>query len=433
VGRSLTHWVYGMMREPGGDMLMIDGNAYKRPAAAGLCCKRAGGFKIKISILYLLIFVLLITGCAENTSKEAEEPVSGSILEGQIRSDLRSAAQELEFIRQKAESVYKNEKGYWEARFVHDITMIYIPEGTFIMGNDRLHEKVSGSPAAPQHPVTLTAYWIAKTPVTKGQFRIFVEEENYTTSVETPGHEGPWVYDFAEKGFVTIPGFHWDNAFSQVTAKFPHVKIDDSHPVTCVSWYDAADFCKWLSRKTGANFVLPTEAQWEYAARGNDERIYPWGNEDPDGTRANYADEAFNAVFPGTEQAKVHFGINDGYAATSPVGSFPLGASPCGALDMAGNVTEWVFDWYGDYQKKHYENPIGPKEGKDRVMKAGFWAGSAGREGKDPDELIIGHNIRADARQYDDPDSADDHLGFRIAIDYVSRTCVSDNAAKRNK
>jgi formylglycine-generating enzyme required for sulfatase activity len=181
------------------------------------------------------------------------------------------------------------------------------------------------------------------------------------------------------------------------------------------------DFCRWLSRKTGVNFVLPTEAQWEYAARGTDQRIYPWGNDEPDGTKANYADEAFQAVFPGTEQAKVHFGVNDGFAATSPVGSFPAGASPFGALDMAGNVTEWVFDWYGIYEKRFYQDPIGPQSGVDRVMKAGFWAGSAGREGQDPDELIIGHNIRADARQYDDPDSADDHLGFRIAIDYLSR------------
>ncbi len=360
--------------------------------------------------LYSLIFISLLIGCRGK-----------NIIEGEIRSDLRTVDQELEFIRQKAKSVYKNEKGFWEAEFIHDIVMIYIPEGTFIMGNDKLHEKISGSPAAPEHHVTLTGYWIAKTPVTKAQFRVFVEEENYITSVEKPGHEGPWVYDFKEKGFITIPRYNWDNAFSQVTGVFPNVKIDDTHPVTCVSWLDALDFCKWLSRKTGVNFVLPTEAQWEYAARGADQRIYPWGDEDPDGTKANYAEEAFHAVFPGTEQSIVHFGVDDGYAATSPVGSFPLGASPCGALDMAGNVTEWVFDWYGKYDKRHYKNPLGAREGKDRVMKAGFWAGSAGREGQNPDELIIGHNIRADARQYDDPDSADDHLGFRIAIDYVSR------------
>lgn len=372
-------------------------------------------------ILFSLVLVLLLIGCGEKESRDSLKSPSSNIIEGEINSELRTMDKELEFMRQKAKSIYKNEQGYWEAEFILDIVMIYIPEGTFFMGNDKLHEKVSASPAAPQHPVTLTGYWIAKTPVTKAHFRAFVEEENYVTSVEKPGHEGPWVYNFKEKGFITIPGFHWDNAFSQVTAVFPQVKIDDSHPVSCVSWHDAVDFCKWLSRKTGVNFVLPTEAQWEYAARGDDQRIYPWGNEDPDGTRANYAEEAFNTVFPGTEQSKIHFGVNDGYAATSPVGSFPLGASPCGALDMAGNLTEWVFDWYGKYDRKHYKNPIGAKAGKDRVMKAGFWAGSAGREGQDPDELIIGHNIRADARQYDDPDSADDHLGFRIAIDYVVR------------
>lgn len=371
--------------------------------------------------LYFLILVFFLLGCGEGDSKEFKSLGSSVIIEGDIKPDLRTMDEELDFIRQKAKSVYKNEKGFWEAEFIHDIVMIYIPEGTFVMGNDKLHERISGSPAAPQHPVTLSGFWIAKTPVTKAQFRAFVEEENYRTSVEKPGHEGPWVYNFKEKGFITIPGFNWDNAFSQVTAVFPHVEIDDSHPVTCVSWYDAEDFCQWLSRKTGVNFVLPTEAQWEYAARGDDQRIYPWGNEDPDGTKANYAEEAFHAVFPGTEQSKVHFGVNDGYAATSPVGSFPLGASPCGALDMAGNVSEWVYDWYGEYDKRHYKNPLGAKTGKDRVMKAGFWAGSAGREGQNPDELIIGHNIRADARQYDDPDSADDHLGFRIAIDYIDR------------
>jgi len=381
--------------------------------------------KLKLFLLIALITSIFI-GCGKEKQEnqdfdinQSEKALSIDIYEGKVDPDLRTIEQELDFMREKAKSVYKNKKGLWEAEFIHDIVMIYIPESTFIMGNDKLTEEISGSPAAPQHEVKLTGYWIGKTPITKAQFRIFVKETSYLTSVEKPGHEGPWVYNFKEKGFITIPGFNWDNAFSQVTAVFPHVKIDDRHPVSCVSWYDAENFSKWLSSKTGVTFGLPTEAEWEYAARGRDQRIYPWGNEDPDGTRANYADEAFNAVFPDTEQSKIHFGVNDGYAATSPVGSFPLGASPWGALDMAGNVTEWVYDWIGKYQKKLYTNPLGAKEGKDRVMKAGFWAGSAGREGQTPDELIIGHNIRADARQYDDPDSADDHLGFRIAIDYV--------------
>jgi formylglycine-generating enzyme required for sulfatase activity len=304
---------------------------------------------IFMSILNVVFFIFI--GCGKRgvknpdfDIKKSKNTLPNDIIEGKVVTDLRTMEQELEFIRDKVKSLNKNKKGYWEAEFMHGIVMIYIPNGTFIMGNDKLHEKISGSPAAPQHHVKLTGYRIGKTPVTKAQFRIFIKETNFITSVEKKGHEGPWIYNFKEKGFITIPGFHCDNAFSQV-----------------------------------------------------------------------------NAVFPGTEQSRVHFGVNDGYAVTSPVGSYPLGVSPCGTLDMAGNVTEWVYDWIGKYQKRLYTNPIGAKEGKDRVMKAGFWAGSAGRAGQKPDELIIGHNIRADARQYDDPNSADDHLGFRLAIDYIIR------------
>ncbi len=366
----------------------------------------------------LSLAILSLPSCRSSAPELDPESV---ILEGAVQAGLRGEEEELDFIRGKALKMTENERGFWEAEFDHGIEMIYVPAGTFIMGNDELHGGISGSASAPQHEVTLTGYWIGKTPVTKGQFRVFVAETGYTTSVEKAGHPGCWVYAFEEKGFITIPGFHWDNVFSQVTERFPHVQINDDHPVACVSWYDAVAFVEWLKSETGVSFVLPTEAEWEYAARGDDQRVYPWGNEDPDGTRANYAEEDFNAVFPGTGQSIVHFGVHDGYAATSPVGSYPAGASPFGALDMAGNLTEWVHDWRGEYEKRHYTNPIGAEFGRDRVMKAGFWAGSAGRFNQSPDELEIGHNIRSDARQHDDPDSADDHLGFRIAIDYIIR------------
>ncbi len=361
----------------------------------------------------------MVSACISNSEKSNAR----FVIEGTVEANLRTMEEEIQFVRTKADSVYKNQKGYWEAKFEpYKLTMIYIPEGRFTIGNDKLTSDVTQSmPASPAHKVSLTGYWIGRTPVTIGQFRMFVNETGFVTSVEKPGHEGPWVYEFEEKGFITIPGFHWDNAFSKVTERFPEVVIDDRHPVNCVSWYDSVAFCSWLSSKIGLNFKLPTEAEWEYAARGDDGRVYPWGNEEPDGTRANYAEEAFNAVFPNTGQSLVHFGVNDGYAATSPVGMYPNGASPFGALDMAGNLTEWVCDYLAPYQAKALTNPIGPSSGKDRAMKAGFWAASAGRFGHDPDEIRFGHNIRSDARQGDDPDSADDHLGFRVAIDYVSR------------
>jgi len=370
------------------------------------------------AIVWINALLLVLAASTEGIGQDDVRPT----IEGQLEAGIRTMEDEIAMARTKADRVDKNEKGYWEARFdAYDLTMIYIPEGSFTAGNDKLTRDITGAPAAPAHKVSLAGYWIGKTPVTKGQFRMFVEETGYVTSVEKPGHEGPWVYSFEDKGFITIPGFHWDNVFSQVTKRFPKVVIDDRHPVSCVSWYDGVAFCDWLSKKTGLNFKLPTEAEWEYTARGIDGRVYPWGNEEPDGTRANYAEEAFNEVFAGTGQSLVHFGVNDGYAATSPVGMFPNGASPFGALDMAGNLTEWVFDHLAPYEARALTNPIGPATGDDRAMKAGFWAASAGRFGQDPDELRIGHNIRSDSRQSDDPNSADDHLGFRVAIDYVVR------------
>lgn len=140
------------------------------------------------------------------------------------------------------------------------------------MGDDELHEGVSGSAAAPTHEVSLEGYWIAKTQTTKGQFRAFVDATGYLTSVEQSGHEGSWVYSFDDQGFVTIPGHSWRNAFHQVTERFPEITVDDSHPVVNVSWVDSVAFCDWLARTIGVKFVLPTEAEWEYAARGKDER-----------------------------------------------------------------------------------------------------------------------------------------------------------------
>lgn len=114
-------------------------------------------------------------------------------------------------------------------------------------------------------------------------------------------------------------------------------------------------------------------------------------------------------------------GVNDGYGITSPVGMFPKGQSPVGALDMAGNVTEWIYDSEYGYTTENKINPIAVENNGIKMQKAGFWAGSAGRVESPRDELLFGHNIRSDARQGDALNSADDHLGFRIGISYVER------------
>jgi len=339
---------------------------------------------------------------------------------GNLVPGIRAEKDEIDFMRSMADSIYLNSRGYWEAVLPHGIVMIHVPPGEFTMGNNDLNATTTNSnPSSPEHRVKLSHYWIGKTPVTIGQFRAFIEETDYVTSVEKPATLGCFVYDFPEQGFVPTKGYNWRNSFERVSKKHPEITVNDQHPVNCVSWEDARAFCNWLAAETGLRIKLPTEAQWEYAARGPENYIYPWGNEDPDGSRANYADESFNLIFPGTGQSLVHHGVDDGYPITSPVGSFPEGASPFGALDMAGNLSEWVYDREGLFGPELIVDPIGPSRGDSRAMKAGFWAGSAGRMGQTPDEIEFGHNIRADARQGDDPVTADDHLGFRIAIHYV--------------
>lgn len=324
---------------------------------------------------------------------------------------------ELARVRGIASRSLQNDLGFVEAVFPQGPTMIFVPGGTFRMGNDALGE----GGAAPAHKVTLSPYWISKYPVTIGDFRRFVEAESYVTNVELVEHPGPWVYDFEIRGFRPQSGHRWDNAFHQVTERFPELTINESHPAANLSWYDCIAYGNWMADETGLPFTLPSEAEWEFAARGSDGRTYPWGNQEPDGTRANYADETFERYFPGTEQSIVHQGVDDGFAITSPVGSFPAGRSPFGGLDMAGNLTEWVFDGDYDYSAEAQIDPIQLTSSGIRMQKAGFWAGSAGRFNATPDEIEHGHNIRSDARQGDDPASADDHLGCRLAVSYTPR------------
>ncbi|WP_299535461.1 SUMF1/EgtB/PvdO family nonheme iron enzyme [Ulvibacterium sp.] len=331
---------------------------------------------MKSRVLLLMFTIAFFCQC-QNGLEEAWA-INGNIV------NERSEQEELDLIKEGASTFEKNSSGFWEATFDHGITMIYVPEGTFTIGNNKL-----GGGAAPEHEMTLSAYWISKTPITLGQFRAFVKETGYVTQVEKPGDMGSFVYDFSIQGFKPTPGFYWDNAFHQVMEKYPEITINDQHPVNSLSWNDCIAFTDWLAKKTGLSFILPTEAEWEYAARGTDGRIYPWGNDDPDGTRANYADETFDKYFPNTGQSIVHNGVDDGFAITSPVGSFPNGKSPFGALDMAGNLTEWVFDSHYIYTDSLKVNPINPVMTDFKIMKAGFWAGSAGRYNLDLTNLSL--------------------------------------------
>ncbi len=244
-------------------------------------------------------------------------------------------------------------------RIQDGMTMVYVPAGDFTMGSPA---GFGSDEEVPPHKVTLDSFWIDRTEVTNAQYRAFVEET---------GHRAPTSCDWGDPTYD-------DGAKA-------------NHPVVCVSWDDAKAYCEW----DGAH--LPTEAEWEKAARGTDGRAYPWGN-NFDGSRFNYCDT--NCEF-----SQKDTGADDGYAQTAPVGSYLLGASPYGALDMAGNVWEWVSDWYsfGYYNNSPKLNPQGPDSGHYRGLRGGAWNGFATNE-------------RSAFRGWLLPDKRDIVIGFRCVV-----------------
>ena len=171
----------------------------------------------------------------------------------------------------------------------------------------------------------------------------------------------------------------------------------DRHPVLYVTYLDATKLCQWLSTRERCKYRLPTEAEWEYAAKGNDRRKYPWGNHDRRGDLANFADK--NTVFAWSDRE-----IDDGYPESSPVGAFPLGASPFGIEDMAGNVWEWCLDYYDLYRPGPKTNPRGPATGTKRVHRGGSWKSRFS-------------SLRTTVRGSNVPGFSCNDLGFRIVCE----------------
>jgi len=232
--------------------------------------------------------------------------------------------------------------------------MVWVPGGAFTMGT----EYAAWWDAPQTQQVTLTGYWMYKYEVTVAQYRAFCA----ATSRALP----------------TFPsGYSWAGTWVDASLQ--------QHPIVNVTWHDAKAYADW------AGVTLPTEAQWEYAARGPQGRNYPWG-----GTATAF--ESDN----GWEQTKcANSYTSDQNISTWPVGSFPAGASWCGAHDLAGNVWEWCADWYRDYSSTPVTNPTGPASGSLRVLRGGSWFGNnpdiycgAGRNGDDPGDRDIFNGFR---------------------------------------
>ncbi len=198
--------------------------------------------------------------------------------------------------------------------------------------------------------------------VTRGQFRQFVADTAYKTDAEKGERPGAFGWDPDKKEFGFNEKYSWRNAGFEQT---------DEHPVVNVSWNDAVAFCKWLSRKEGKTYRLPTEAEWEYACRaGTTTRYYSGDDPETLAKVGNVADAAAKAKFP---DWKSTIKANDGYVFTAPVGKFKPNAF--GLYDMHGNAWQWCADWYGAeyYAASPVDDPTGPDSGNDRVLRGGSW------------------------------------------------------------
>ena len=264
-----------------------------------------------------------------------------------------------------------------------DPVLIFIPEGEFLMGTN---EPIGKDHEKPEHTVFLDSFFIYQTHVTNFQFEDFVKKTGYVTTAEEIG----WSLVFNGESFDEIEGAYWAAPLGPDS----DLSGRGNYPVLHVSWFDGAAFCEWAGGR------LPTEAEWEKAARGeNGSRMFPWEGDQITGDRANVCDVNCPATWAITE-------IDDGYTTSSQAGNYPNGASPYGVLDMAGNVTDWVYDWYDEnyYSVSPTTNPNGPESGEMRVHRGASW--------------YSGYtNQRSTARNMNLPTHKHDHGGFRCVFE----------------
>ncbi len=254
----------------------------------------------------------------------------------------------------------------------HD-EMVKIPAGTFLMGSDKKVDRNAYQPEFPQRKVYLDAYEIDKYEVTTVQFLKFVLATDRKPLID-------WQYEGGN--------------FQETMA---------NHPVMHVSWFDADAYCRWAGKR------LPTSAEWEKAARGEDGRIYPWGNEPAGLSRANFGRTGLSGPVRDRPERLLL------YPPIISVDKYDNGVSPYGVFQLAGNVAEWTADWYDPhyYKTAPDRNPKGPEKGTQRAFRGGGWIDST-------------PSVRPAQRNGTDPNTKMNWLGFRCARDAKDAGDASD-------
>jgi len=282
------------------------------------------------------------------------------------------------------------------------ISFITIPSGKFIMGSTQkeVNIQIKNNPNSdkrlferqlPQHKIFLPEFKISKYPITNEQFKEFIDNTNYKTTAEKKG----WGYHF-DKELKQIKNACWKNPTGN-NSDISDINSDIlDHPVVQVSWFDALEFCKWLSKELNKNITLPTEAQWEKSARGPKGNIWPWGN-----VWKNQFCNAENTLGTTTEVGKYS----------------PQGDSFYGVSDMAGNVLEWTTTTIGtiDPWPAKFNYPYNPNDGREDLKIHSRRVGRGGTFQRNKDFC------RCAFRFADMPEDRYSSMGFRVVENYTAQ------------